>query len=48
VYVVAAFAAWWSNEAEWFIPPVVGVVVAIAGVLAVQWNRRPAREAVAA
>ncbi|MGY1914443.1 cytosine permease [Blastococcus sp. SYSU DS0973] len=42
VYVVAAFAAWVSNEAGWFIPPVVGVVVAVAGVLAVQRGRRPA------
>jgi cytosine permease len=48
VYVVAALAAWWSNEAEWFIPPVVGVVVAVVGVLAVQWNRQPARESAGA
>jgi cytosine permease len=48
VYVVAALAAWWSSEAEWFIPPVVGVVVAVLGVLAVQWDRRPARETVPA
>src|SRR5918998_978566 len=48
VYVVAAFAAWWSSEVEWFIPPVVGVLVAVAGVLAVQWNRRPERAAVTA
>jgi cytosine permease len=48
VYVVAALAAWWSNEAEWFIPPVVGVVVAVVGVLAVQRNRQPAREDAAA
>jgi cytosine permease len=41
VYVVASVAAWWSNEAGWFIPPVVGVLVAVAGVLAVQWGRRP-------
>jgi cytosine permease len=47
VYVVAAFAAWWSSEAEWFIPPVVGVAVAVLGVLAVQWGRRPAPETVA-
>lgn len=40
-YAVAAVAAWWSNEAEWFIPPVVGAVVAVVGVLALQWNRRP-------
>jgi cytosine permease len=45
-YVVAAFAAWWSSEAEWFIPPVVGVVVAVLAVLAVQWGRRPAMERV--
>jgi cytosine permease len=45
-YVVAALAAWWSNEAEWFIPPVVGAVVAVVGVLAVQWGRRPAQETV--
>jgi cytosine permease len=36
VYVLAAFAGWWSNETQWFIPPVVGAVVAVAGVLAVQ------------
>ncbi|MGY2082782.1 cytosine permease [Blastococcus sp. SYSU DS0539] len=42
VYVVAAFAAWVSSEAGWFIPPVIGVVVAVAGVLAVQRGRRPA------
>lgn len=41
VYVVAAVAAWWSGEAEWFIPPVVGVVVAVLGVLAAQRARRP-------
>ena len=46
VYVVAAVAAWWSNEAEWFIPPVVGAVVAIVGVVAVQWGRRPSLESV--
>lgn len=45
VYAVAAVAAWWSNEAEWFIPPVVGVVVAIAGVLAVQRTGRTAATA---
>ncbi|MGY1724762.1 cytosine permease [Blastococcus sp. SYSU DS0533] len=43
-YVVAAVAAWWSNEAGWFIPPVVGVLVAVAAVVAVQWGRRPAQE----
>ncbi|MCZ2857806.1 cytosine permease [Blastococcus sp. VKM Ac-2987] len=48
VYVVAALAAWWSNEAGWFIPPVVGVVVAVAGVLLVQRGRRPVRENVPA
>jgi cytosine permease len=47
-YVVAAVAAWWSNEAEWFIPPVVGAVVAVVGVLAVQRGRRPAPKNVAA
>ena len=41
VYVVAAVAAWGSNEAQWFIPPVVGVLVAVAGVLVVQRGRRP-------
>jgi cytosine permease len=46
VYVVAALAAWWSSEVEWFIPPVVGVVVAVLGVLAVQQGRRPVAEAV--
>ena len=45
-YVVAALAAWWSSEAEWFIPPVVGVVVAEAVVVAVQWGRRPAMDRV--
>ncbi|CCG01955.1 cytosine permease [Blastococcus saxobsidens] len=48
VYVVAALAAWWSSEANWFIPPVVGVVVAVAGVLAVQRGRRPVEESVSA
>ncbi|WP_346622102.1 cytosine permease [Blastococcus montanus] len=48
VYVVAAFAAWWSSEAEWFIPPVVGVLVAVVGVLLVQRGRRPAPERVTA
>ena len=42
VYAVAAAAAWAANEATWFIPPVVGIVVAVVGVLAVQWGRRPA------
>ncbi|RFU23474.1 cytosine permease [Geodermatophilus marinus] len=42
VYAVAASAAWWSNEAQWFIPPVIGIAVAIAGVLVVQRGRRPA------
>jgi hypothetical protein len=40
-YVVAAVAAWGSNEAQWSIPPVVGVLVAVAGVLVVQRGRRP-------
>ena len=48
VYVAAAFAAWWSSEAGWFIPPVVGVLVAVAGVLALQHGRRPATERAAA
>jgi cytosine permease len=48
VYVLAAAAAWWSSEAEWFIPPVVGVVVAVVGVLGVQRGRRPAESPVAA
>ncbi|OMQ15970.1 cytosine permease [Modestobacter sp. VKM Ac-2676] len=42
VYVVASLAAWASNEAGWGIPPVIGVVVAVAGVLLVQRGRRPA------
>ncbi|MCZ2827282.1 cytosine permease [Modestobacter sp. VKM Ac-2986] len=42
VYVVASLAAWASNEAEWGIPPVIGVLVAVAGVLLVQRGRRPA------
>lgn len=41
VYVLAAVAAWWSNEAQWFIPPVVGVLVAVAGVLLAQRLRTP-------
>jgi cytosine permease len=45
VYGVAALAAWWSNEAQWLIPPVVGVVVAVVGVLAVQRGRRPVARA---
>ncbi|MGY1845811.1 cytosine permease [Blastococcus sp. SYSU DS1021] len=48
VYAVAAFAAWWSSEAGWFIPPVVGVVVAVAGVLALQRGRRPVEQPVPA
>ncbi|NEM04947.1 cytosine permease [Geodermatophilus normandii] len=46
VYGVAAVAAWWSNEVQWFIPPVVGVLVAVVGVLIVQRGRRPATRAV--
>ncbi|SFT43871.1 cytosine permease [Geodermatophilus amargosae] len=46
VYAVAAVAAWWSNEVQWFIPPVVGVLVAVVGVLVVQRGRRPATRAV--
>ncbi|CAA9227083.1 MAG: Cytosine permease [uncultured Blastococcus sp.] len=46
VYVVAALAAWWSSEAGWFIPPVVGVAVAVVAVVAVQWGRRPVAEPV--
>ena len=42
VYVLAALAAWWSSEAQWFIPPVVGILVAVAGVLVVQRVRTPA------
>jgi cytosine permease len=42
VYVVASIAAWASNEAGWGIPPVIGVVVAVVGVLVVQRGRRPA------
>jgi cytosine permease len=45
VYVVAAVAAWVSNELQWFIPPVVGIVVAVAGVLLVQRVRRSAAPA---
>ncbi|MCV2491846.1 cytosine permease [Geodermatophilus sp. YIM 151500] len=48
VYAVAAVSGWASNEAQWFIPPVVGAVVAVIGVLAVQRGRRPARPAVPA
>jgi cytosine permease len=44
VYVVAAVAAWWSSEAGWFIPPVVGIVVAVVGVVVVQRGRRPAEQ----
>ncbi|RCV55841.1 cytosine permease [Marinitenerispora sediminis] len=43
VYVAASVAAWWSSEAGWFIPPVVGVLVAAGGALAV--HRRPAARA---
>ena len=46
VYVVAAQAAWASSEVGFFIPPVIGVVVAVLGVLAVQ-RGRPAPETVA-
>ncbi|MGY1841668.1 MULTISPECIES: cytosine permease [unclassified Modestobacter] len=42
VYVVASLAAWASNEAGWGVPPVIGVVVAVAGVLLVQHGRSPA------
>jgi cytosine permease len=48
VYAVAAVAGWWSNEAGWFIPPVIGAVVAVLGVLVVQWRRMPAERATAA
>ncbi len=48
VYVVAALAAWASSEVEFFIPPVIGVVVAVLGVLAVQRGRRPVPETLAA
>ncbi|GAB3207784.1 cytosine permease [Marinactinospora thermotolerans] len=34
VYAVASLAAWWSNEAGWFVPPVVGILVATGGALA--------------
>lgn len=40
-YGVAAVAAWLASEAQWFIPPVVGIVVAAAAVLALQRGRRP-------
>ncbi|WP_249522805.1 cytosine permease [Modestobacter marinus] len=42
VYLVASLAAWASNEAGWGIPPVIGVLVAVLGVLLVQRGRRPA------
>jgi cytosine permease len=41
VYVVASVAAWASNELGWFIPPVVGIVVAFAGAVVLQTGRRP-------
>lgn len=40
VYVIASIAAWWSDEAEFFIPPIIGILVAVAGVLVVQAGRR--------
>ena len=40
-YVVAALAAWASSEAGWFIPPVVGILVAVVAVLALQRGRHP-------
>lgn len=43
-YALAALAAWTSNELGWFIPPVVGIVVAVLLVLAIGavQARRPA------
>ena len=41
VYALAALAAWVSKETGFFIPPVIGIVVAVLGVLAVQATRRP-------
>ncbi|MEI4273285.1 cytosine permease [Klenkia sp. LSe6-5] len=41
-YAVASLAAWASNETGWGIPPVIGVLVAVVGVLVVQRGRRPA------
>lgn len=38
-YAVAALAAWAASTAQWFIPPVVGVVVAVVGVLVLQSGR---------
>lgn len=40
-YVVAALAAWASSEGGWFIPPVVGILVAVVAVLALQRGRHP-------
>ncbi|MFC7327658.1 cytosine permease [Marinactinospora rubrisoli] len=34
VYAAASLAAWWCSEAGWFIPPVVGTLVAVLGTLA--------------
>jgi len=47
VYVVASFAAWLSDELAFFIPSVVGVVVAVLGVLAVQSGRSTSSRAAA-
>ncbi|HSK98161.1 MAG TPA: cytosine permease [Euzebyales bacterium] len=35
VYAVATLLAWWSSNAGWFIPPLNGIVLAVAGVVAV-------------
>jgi cytosine permease len=40
VYAVAVAAAWWSSEAAWFVPPVVGIAVAASGALAIAARRR--------
>lgn len=40
VYVVASLAAWAANETSFFIPPVVGMVVAFAGAMGIQVLRR--------
>lgn len=43
VYAAACAAAWWCSEAGWFIPPLVGIVLAALGAMAVAGLRRSAR-----
>src|SRR5690606_21228008 len=41
VYAVATFVAWLSSENGWFIPPINGIVIAVAGVYAVSRLTKP-------